>query len=96
MKTKNENKLLKDNNSGDVENQLKAAKAEVEKMKKQLNEKINDVPDSEQLAKLQMQIRDLDITHNEILTTKEEEYRVIKGKFDTAKIQFEDQMHQAA
>ncbi len=52
LKTKNENKLLKDNNSNGLTEQLKTAKAEVEAMKKRLNDKIDDVPDTEQINAL--------------------------------------------
>ena len=95
LKTKNENKSLKENGSDDIQNQLKAAKADVEKMKKKLNDKIDDVPDADHLAKLQKQIRDLDITHNDELNKKDEDYRVLKGKHETQRIQFEDQIHQS-
>jgi hypothetical protein len=43
---------LKDNNSNGLTEQLKTAKAEVEAMKKRLNDKIDDVPDTEQINAL--------------------------------------------
>jgi len=52
LKAKNENKLLKDNNSDGLTAQLKAAKTEIDTMKKRLNDKIDDVPDTEQIAAL--------------------------------------------
>ena len=43
---------MKDNNSTGLTEQLKTAKAEVEAMKKRLNDKIEDVPDTEQINAL--------------------------------------------
>ena len=74
----------------DAQDILNKAKAEVEALKKKLNDKIDDVPDQEIISKLKKEMLEMEIKHNDAIAKKDEEIRVLNGKREADNIQHKD------